>query len=171
VGAVDPHAVHAGDQHLAHQPGVSGGLGRHRDHDPRWPAARDRAEQRRRPDRQHITTASKADRLRARQGFHRTAGDRAQRIEHGINARLDVPLAAAQRGQPERGQPILEVTQVVPAQCQVLQEVAGARVTVGITSLDPRTPAVRRFTQPLADRRQLLDQRRQIMTAQGTTGR
>ena len=81
-----------------------------------------------------------------------------------VDARLDVPLAAAERGQPERGQPVLKVTQVAPAQRQVLQQVTSARVTISITPLDPRTPAIRGLTQLLADRRQPLDQRRQLMT-------
>ena len=107
--------------------------------------ARNRAEQRRRSDRQHLTAASEADRRRARQRLRRTAGERVKRIEHGVDARLDVTLAAAQRGQPERDQRVLKLTQVVAAQRQVLQQVARARVAIRVAPLDPRAPALRRL--------------------------
>ena len=67
-------------------------------------------------------------------------------------------LAAAQRGEPERDQRVLMLTQVVAAQRQVLQQVARAGVLVGSPALDPRPPAFRDLDQLLADRGQPLDQ-------------
>ena len=41
--------------------------------------------------------------------------ERSERLQYGVDARPDVSLAAAQRGEPERDQRILETSQVMPA--------------------------------------------------------
>jgi hypothetical protein len=82
-----------------------------------------------------------------------------ERSQYGLDAGLDVTLAAAQGRQPERDQGILKITQIMPAQRQILQQVACARVPVRLPPRDPRTPALRRLQQLLADRREPRDQR------------
>jgi hypothetical protein len=92
-------------------------------------------------------------------------GERVESVQHGVEARLDMTFAAAQRGELERDQRVLKFPQIVAAQRQVLQQVARARIPIRVAPLNPGMPALRDLEQFLADGRKPLHQRRLLMIA------
>src|ERR1019366_776139 len=131
----------------------------------RWPPARNRTQQRPRPDRQHLTAVSEVDRRWPRPRRQRMVDDGTERIQHRVDTGLHMSFAVAQGREPERYQRILKLTQIAPAQGQILQQISRARVPVRVTPLDPRTPLIRHLQQLLTDPRKPLDQRGLLMVA------
>ena len=126
-----------------------------------------RPQQRRRPGCEQLTAAGEPHRWRARSRRRRTIGHDVKGIQHSVDAPLDVTLGAAQRRQSQRNQRILKLTQVVASQRQVLQQVPRAGVPIRVAPLYPWMPAGSDREQLLADRRELLHQRRPLVIPDG----
>ena len=164
VGAVDPHTVHAVRDERAHERIVARRLAGHGHHDPHAAMRGARSEQSRGMGAEQRIPLAQAD-----GGF----GDRRwlrgdlrhprQHGEHRIERRQDVRLGATERRQPEGRQPFLQRTDVVPAQGQVVDQVAGTaakgRVRLGQHVGEPSLE----ITEVGANRVQLVDGAQQVV--------
>ena len=128
VRAIDPHAVHAAIEQLANEQVILGCLARHRDHDPDGPLGGFRAEQllgvRIKQLDPFIEPHGRRDWRRKLPG---AAAELVKHLQDDAQRGEDVRLGPAQGGEAEPGQPFLELTDIVPAEGEVMEQVSGAR--------------------------------------------
>ena len=138
VGAIDARAIHAGGDQIVDELRFRRRLGRQGRHHPRAGAAfLPLAEQpvglrlqfRRARPRQH----------RRRIGRARFAAQAPEGRNERIERLRDVAFAAAERREPARGEPVLQVGEVVGAQRDVMGEIENARRNLRLVRVDPPT--------------------------------
>ncbi len=130
VRAVDARAAHAGGDEFVDQSRIRPGLVRHGHHDARGAMGGCRSEQADRVLLEQASSGGEGQRVRRRQMrrfAQRSNGDHASLLDGCQRVRL----APAQRRQAERGQHVLQRTQVTCAQCQVVQQISSALPETG----------------------------------------
>jgi hypothetical protein len=125
MGAIDAHHVHSGEQQIMHQPRIRCRLAGHGDHDAHEAVGGLRPEQRSRVIPQQQRTGMEIDRGFGR-GTKAPAGELLQDRHHRVEARHGVRLEYAERRQAQGTEILLQAADVVLADAEVMEEVAGA---------------------------------------------
>ncbi len=124
VRGIDPEHVHAGRDQVTNRLPVARGLGLRRHHDAHRAALSGSTEQLARVLREQALASS--EHVRRVGSRPPVTAQRLQRPQNRVERRHDVSLRPAERGQSERGQPVLDVAQVMASQRYVVDQVASA---------------------------------------------
>jgi hypothetical protein len=170
--AVDAHGVHAILHKLLDEGRVRGGFGWHGDHDAGLASRRPGTEQ-----PLGLVVQSLLAGLEVRRQFRRRlprpAGELVDRRQDGVNRREDRRFGAPERRQPQAGKAKLQLADVVPAQRQVVNEIARADLPVGMNPGEDRRGVGCRLHHLGPDRQKLRDERLELgpVPCRLTTGR
>jgi hypothetical protein len=137
VSAIDPHAIHALAEEVADEGVVMRGLARHGDHDADAAAMDGRAEEVVRMFGEESLTVFEEDGgVMERARVPGDAREVMQGLEDGIDGGEDVGFGAAERREAEGCEAVLEWSQVVAAEGQVVQEIASTFLEAGMNGIE-----------------------------------